>query len=379
MKTPPMQFLVVNGPNLNLLGIREPDVYGADSLGDLEDVWRTHAQVLGVGVQTFQSNHEGALIDAIQGARETCDAIVINPGAYSHYSYAIHDALKAVSLPTIEIHISNLQERESWRSTSVTAPAADLVIYGRGVSGYLDAINHLWAELSVPPETLTYGPEPDNLVDLRIPKEPKGAVMLIHGGFWKPQWTRDIMDPLAVRLYEQGWATANIEYRRGKGSYTASVDDVATARSWLFDNAELVETERILQIGHSAGGFLALKGAESESRLSGTLALAPVAALVPMSQVRPGDDPVSTYLGGPQAQDVELWNEADLSGMPLSAVRLVHGAEDSDVPQTQSEVYRRLSGETVPVTMVPATGHLELIDPSHPVFATLTAELSSFA
>jgi 3-dehydroquinate dehydratase-2 len=86
MKTPPMQFLVVNGPNLNLLGIREPDVYGADSLGDLEDVWRTHAQVLGVGVQTFQSNHEGALIDAIQGARETCDAIVINPGAYSHYS-----------------------------------------------------------------------------------------------------------------------------------------------------------------------------------------------------------------------------------------------------------------------------------------------------
>jgi 3-dehydroquinate dehydratase-2 len=379
MKTQTMHFLIINGPNLNLLGTREPEVYGAASLVDLENLWRQRARALGVELYTFQSNHEGAIIDAIQGAREYRDAIVINPGALSHYSYAIHDALTAVGLPTVEVHISNILEREAWRSTSVTAPAADLTIYGRGVSGYIDAINHLWADQTVPSETVSYGPDPENVMDLRIPDNPSGVVMLIHGGFWNDQWKRDIMDPLAVGLHQRGWATANIEYRRGTDSYAASTHDVAAAMTWLFENTDQVGTDRLLQVGHSAGGYLALRGAESEPRLFGTVALAPVAAIGPMSEARSQDDPVAQYLGATRGEDADLWAEADLDGAPVSPVRLLHGLNDEDVPTTQSEAYVQRSGGTVTVTIAADIGHDELIDPNHHVFETLVSELASFS
>jgi 3-dehydroquinate dehydratase-2 len=379
MKTQAMHFLVINGPNLNLLGTREPSVYGTDSLAHLENVWRQRAGALDIELYTFQSNHEGAIIDAIQNAREYRDAIVINPGALSHYSYAIHDTLTAVALPTVEVHISNILEREEWRSTSVTAPAAGLTIYGRGVAGYIDAINHLWADLTVPAETISYGPDPENVMDLRIPDDPSGVVMLIHGGFWNDQWKRDIMDPLAVGLHERGWATANIEYRRGAGSYASSTHDVAGALAWLLENTDRFGTNRVLQVGHSAGGYLALRGAESEPRLFGTVALSPVAAIGPMSDVRPQDDPVARYLGASRSENTDLWAEADLDGAPVSPVRLLHGLKDEDVPTAQSESYVQRSGGKVPVTIAAGIGHNELIDPNHAVFETLVSELASFS
>lgn len=379
MKTQTMRFLVINGPNLNLLGTREPDVYGAASLANLENVWRQRADELDVELYTFQSNHEGAIIDAIQSAGEFRDAIVINPGALSHYSYAIHDALTAVALPTVEVHISNILEREEWRSTSVTAPAADLSIHGRGVDGYIDAINHLWAKLTVPPQTISYGSDPENLLDLRIPEDPTAMVMLIHGGFWRDQWKRDIMDLLAVGLCERGFATANIEYRRGAGSYASSTHDVSSALTWLLGNTDRFGTDRVLQVGHSAGGYLALKGAESESRLSGTVALSPVTALGPMSEVRPTDDPVARYLGVSRDDQPDLWVEADLDGSPDSPVSLLHGHNDRDVPPTQSELYVQKSGGTALATIAADVGHYELIDPNHAIFETLVSELASFS
>ena len=138
-----MKFLVINGPNLNLLGLREPAIYGSRSFAALQDFIRASAADAGVEVDLFQSNHEGAIVDAIQAAYGTVDGIVINPGAYTHYSYAIHDALKAVSIPAVEVHMSDIQKREEFRHLSVTAPACIAQIRGHGFESYTMAIDML--------------------------------------------------------------------------------------------------------------------------------------------------------------------------------------------------------------------------------------------
>lgn len=130
------KVLVINGPNLNMLGVREPDVYGVDTLASIEQKLRTVAEQLRFELRFFQSNHEGQIIDQIHGAYSHMDGIVINPGAFTHYSYAIRDALSAVDLPTVEVHLSNIHKRESFRQRSVTAPVVLGQIAGFGADGY---------------------------------------------------------------------------------------------------------------------------------------------------------------------------------------------------------------------------------------------------
>ncbi len=137
-----MKFLIINGPNLNLLGKREPGIYGDRSYDALCNLIRDYAAAHGSEADCFQSNHEGAIIDAIHAADGVYDAIVINPGAYTHYSYAILDALKAVDVPAYEVHISHIDRREPFRAVSVTAPACVGQIYGLGFDGYLRAMDH---------------------------------------------------------------------------------------------------------------------------------------------------------------------------------------------------------------------------------------------
>ena len=136
-----MKFLIINGPNLNLLGKREPGIYGDQSYQVLCALIRDHAAARGATADCFQSNHEGAIIDQIQAADGTYDAIIINPGAYTHYSYAILDALKAVDVPAYEVHISHIDQREPFRAVSVTAPACVGQLYGHGFDGYLMAMD----------------------------------------------------------------------------------------------------------------------------------------------------------------------------------------------------------------------------------------------
>ncbi len=145
---PPL-VLLINGPNLNLLGAREPAIYGADTLADVEARAAALAAELGLGLEAFQSNHEGALIDAIQSARERAAGIVINPGAYTHTSVAILDALNAFDGPVIEVHVSNIHRREAFRHRSYVSLRADGVIAGCGVEGYCLAMRRL-ASLLVP-------------------------------------------------------------------------------------------------------------------------------------------------------------------------------------------------------------------------------------
>ena len=137
------KIVVVNGPNLNLLGKREPHIYGTRSLEDLNKAVRDKASKLGVEVSLFQSNHEGEIIDFLQKEAPGSAGIVINPGAFSHYSLAIFDCLQALALPVVEVHLSNIHAREEFRSKSVTARAARGVITGLGFAGYDLALEYL--------------------------------------------------------------------------------------------------------------------------------------------------------------------------------------------------------------------------------------------
>jgi len=137
------KFLVINGPNLNMLGQREKGIYGNETLAVIEQKIHVEAQRLGVEVKCMQSNHEGAIIDAIHEANDTADAIIINPGAYTHYSFAIRDALKSVDIPAIEVHLSNIHAREEFRTKSVTAAVCLGQISGLGSHGYLLALDTL--------------------------------------------------------------------------------------------------------------------------------------------------------------------------------------------------------------------------------------------
>lgn len=143
-----MRLLVINGPNLNMLGVREPDIYGKNTYADLCGMIESYAAEKGVEVKLFQSNHEGAIVDEIQAALGRFDGIIINPAAYTHTSVAILDALKAVALPAVEIHISDVSTRESFRQISYAGMACEKSFIGLGFEGYLRAIDYLTEKYS---------------------------------------------------------------------------------------------------------------------------------------------------------------------------------------------------------------------------------------
>lgn len=137
------KILVINGPNLNMLGIREPEIYGRTTYGELVSMLESWGKELGTEVKTFQSNHEGAIIDEIQAAYRVYDGIVINPGGYTHTSVAIPDAIRAVGIPAVEVHISDVDSREDYRKISYVSGACIAVIKGKGLPGYREALQIL--------------------------------------------------------------------------------------------------------------------------------------------------------------------------------------------------------------------------------------------
>ena len=137
-----MKILVINGPNLNMLGTREPDIYGKQNFAALEEFIRNSASELGLEVSLFQSNHEGEIVDIIQSAYGVFDGIVINPAAYTHTSVAILDALKAVGIPTVEVHLSDISSREEFRKHSYISMASKMTVYGLGFDGYRVALKY---------------------------------------------------------------------------------------------------------------------------------------------------------------------------------------------------------------------------------------------
>ena len=140
-----MKILIINGPNLNLLGMREPHIYGRESYDDLILLLKNFATEKHITLEFFQSNHEGCIVDCIQKAYQKYDGIIINPAAYTHTSIAIPDAIKAIGIPTVEVHLSNILEREDYRKHSYTSEACIKTVMGKGFKGYLEAIEYLMA------------------------------------------------------------------------------------------------------------------------------------------------------------------------------------------------------------------------------------------
>lgn len=138
-----MKLLVINGPNLNLLGTREPEIYGSDTLDTINGEIRAYCEKAGISVDFFQSNSEGGIIDAIHAAKGDADGIVLNAGAYTHYSYAIRDAVSAVKIPVAEVHLSNINDREEFRSKSVLSPVCAGTIAGFGKFSYILGVQAL--------------------------------------------------------------------------------------------------------------------------------------------------------------------------------------------------------------------------------------------
>ena len=135
------KVFLIHGVNLNMTGIREKGIYGTDTLSDIVGKIKEYGEKKGVEIKSFQSNYEGRIVDIIHSAYKNADAIIINPGAYTHYSYAIRDAVVSVDVPTYEVHISNIYEREDFRKISVIAPVCKGQIYGKGINGYFEAID----------------------------------------------------------------------------------------------------------------------------------------------------------------------------------------------------------------------------------------------
>ncbi len=395
------RVLVINGPNLNLLGTREPEIYGSTTLNELEQLIRQWGGERGVDVTCFQSNYEGAIIDRLHDSRHAHDGVIINAGALTHYSYSLHDAISSIGLPTVEVHISNINEREDWRRTSVLEPACVYMIRGRGIEGYRYALNYLTNHAAATPLTSSYGPGDDQVGDLLVPDGdgPHPVVALIHGGFWRDHWTRDIMDGAALDLRTRGWATWNLEYHRvgTGGGWPLTTEDISAGVDHLRHIAadHDLDLGRVVALGHSAGGQLALWAAHRPHLannvpdattgvgLRAVVALAPVSDLVNGFEVGVGDGAVEAFLRRTPDDGPDRYAAASPAlRLPLGIPHTtIHGTEDTAVPVAMNRAFcssAEAAGDPVTYREVDGVDHMSLIDPQSDVWNVVVAELERY-
>ncbi|HEX6299897.1 MAG TPA: type II 3-dehydroquinate dehydratase [Acidimicrobiia bacterium] len=358
-----MRLLVLNGPNLNLLGTREPEVYGSTTLEDLDEQVETWGSGMGVEVETEQSNSEARIIELIQTFEG--DGIVFNPGALTHTSRAISDAIRGVGTPVVEVHISNIRQREPWRAGSVIADACVRSIYGRGVVGYRNAMRHLVNRAAMPFETIRYGPHPDHVGDLR--RDGGDLVILLHGGLWRQEYERDTTDTLAVDLARRGYSTWNIEYRRlgSGGGWPHSAHDALTALDFVPQLG--LDSKHVILVGHSAGAHLAMWAApRSATEVLLHVALAPLLDLAAKSE--------SDEVGADECRRM-LTQGAPGSSTPEDVPTvIVHGDTDQIVPVEHSIQFANEHGIEHHST---DCDHFSLLDPTTPEWSWVIKQIGS--
>lgn len=358
-----MRFLVINGPNLNLLGTREPEVYGSTTLAELDDMLVSWGKALGVEVTATQSNEESEIVDFIQNFDG--DGIVLNPAAFSHTSRAIADAIDSVTTPVVEIHISNIHTREAWRAHSMVSEAAARTIYGRGLNGYRDALRHLANRLAGPFETVRYGPHQHNVGDLR--RGGDHLVVFAHGGLWRQEFERDTTESLAVDLTKRGYTTWNIEYRRlGQGGgWPASGQDVLTA----LDSIPQIDGDQaaVTVVGHSVGAQLLMWAApRSATKIGLHVAMGPLLDLA--ATARSGD------VGAAECRHLLDQGAPPVMAPDGVATVLVHGDADQIVPVERSVEYAERHGL---VHHQSTCDHFSLLDPTKPEWSWVVERLAA--
>ncbi len=371
--------MVLNGPNLDLLGTRQPDIYGTATIDDLAQAVRSWGEELGLSVTHFQSNHEGELIEQIHAAGSAVDGLILNAGAFTHYAYAVSDALEAVPVPAVEVHISNIREREGWRRRSVVSPAAVLSIHGRGISGYRWALLHLRNRLAMAFEKVAYGSFPDQVGDLRLPRR-EGLLplaVLIHGGLWEEAWTRDTTEAWAVELAQRGWASFNLEYRRlGRGGgWPQSFADVRSG----FEAAmglPGIDPERVVVAGHSAGGTMALWLAKEElpTPPRRVVSVAGITDLVRARHEGLGRKTVDSLLGrrALQPEAISPLHRAP-TGVPT---RLLSCLNDDLVDLDYARQYALAASSEAELREV-SSSHMAVIDPTEAAFGAAIDALTT--
>lgn len=360
-----MHLLVVNGPNLNLLGRREPEIYGSMTLPELEEQISGWAAELGVDVDIEQSNSENRIIELIHGFEG--EGIVINPGALTHTSRALADAIAGVGTPVVEVHLSNVKQREPWRAHSVVSDVCVRTIFGRGVGGYRHAMRHLINRTAMPFETVRYGPHVDNVGDLR--RGTGDLVVFVHGGLWKQVYERDLTESLAVDLTERGYSTWNVEYRRvgGGGGWPASGHDIVTALDTIPRLG--VEHDRMVVVGHSVGSHLLMWAApRSATKVALHVALGP---LLDLDEAVRFGDVGAAECGAMLAQGAPP--TLDPAGVETI---VVHGDDDQIVPVERSISF---AGEHGLEHHRTRCDHFSLLDPSKPEWGWVVGRIADVA
>ena len=364
------RILCLNGPNLDRLGTRAPAIYGHQTLDQLHRQIEEWGDALGLEVICEQSNHEGVLIDWLQAA-DSMAGVIVNPGALTHTSAALADAIAACPTPTVEVHLSNVRNRQRWRRRSYVSGSVVRTIQGRGVEGYRAALRHLDNREAWNAETVRYGPHPDHFVDLRSVDGASAGVILIHGGFWLDAWGGDTVEAWAVDLARRGIPSAVIEYRRlgSGGGAIATTSDVTEA---IATAAAALKLTAFAVVGHSSGGHLA-----AWSAIGGSPTAAVTVTVAGIFDLRNAD---TTGVGGGNAGRFDpgyVTSPVALAG-PTSPIVLVHGDADDVVPPEQSAAYARhleTVGATPSLDLVPG-GHFDALDPGSPAWQAVVAHLT---
>lgn len=345
-----MRVSIINGPNLNLLGTRQPEVYGSSSLADIESMIKGWATRMNIDVDFFQSNDESSLVEAIQKG-DSFDGVIINPGGFTHTSVALADAVSSIATPVVEVHLSNIWEREEFRRTSLIEPESVRQIMGRGATSYRDALRHLKLRAISPAEPMRYGSHDRNVADVRRVANVRADVVLVHGGYWYPGWDRDQMDAIAVDLANRGFNTFNLEYRVDP-PWPGSGHDIETALAAVGRERPLVV------LGHSAGAYLAL-WAQHRNPADLCVVLAPVADLALVDDVQPVE--AMKKAGAPTHLSAD------------SRTLVFHGKDDNEVSPEHSY---RLGSE---VQLLKGVGHFDIINPERPHWTQVVTAIEAVA